>query len=33
MPEMKAFAYFDAKLTSLEITDQSILPQQDIELI
>jgi hypothetical protein len=33
MPEMKKLEYFDQRLTNLEVTDQSILPQSDIELI
>jgi hypothetical protein len=33
MPEMRELEYFDPRLTNLEVTDQSILPQTDIELI
>ena len=33
MPEMKALEFFDKRLTDLTVTDQSIIPQQDIELI
>ena len=33
MPEMKKLEYFDHRLTNLEVTGQSILPQSDIKLI
>jgi len=33
MPEMKKLEYFHQGLINLEVTDRSILPQSDIELI